>query len=265
MTIPGLARIGNIQIDKAANAIEVLLAPDKYSTTPDNEGRRIERVEGGFRILNWAIYRELAKGEHIREQNRLAQERFRNRHSDEEADEIHHEEPEDAPTVKDGPAEVKKHSLYHDDTQTVLQFLNEASGKQFREVEANLTIISARLNEDGVDLEGVKKMILHRCSLWKNDPKMREYLRPETLFRKSKFDSYYATRNESVQNGNGSGLPNPRPNPRNEGIVIGPTDYGSAGERRMRETTAAIRARRSAAEAVAGQVAGADQNLPGIG
>jgi hypothetical protein len=37
-------------------------------------------------------------------------------------------------------------------------------------------------------------MIDRQCALWKPDAKMCEFLRPETLFGKEKFDNYYAAR-----------------------------------------------------------------------
>jgi uncharacterized phage protein (TIGR02220 family) len=56
-----------------------------------------------------------------------------------------------------------------------------------------LRIISARLNEDGVTLDGVRHMITRQVERWKDTPQA-EYLRPETLFGKTKFQGYYANR-----------------------------------------------------------------------
>jgi uncharacterized phage protein (TIGR02220 family) len=92
------------------------------------------------------------------------------------------------------PAASKKLEAHHVDSTAVLEHLNEATGKKFRDTDANLAFISARLKEPGVDLDGVRKMVSRQVALWKNDDKMREYLRPETLFNKTKFDSYYASR-----------------------------------------------------------------------
>lgn len=75
----------------------------------------------------------------------------------------------------------------------MLYLLNEATGRHFRETDANLKAISYRLKEPGVDLDGVKQMIKRQCQRWKGS-RMEEYLRPETLFGKTKFDSYYASK-----------------------------------------------------------------------
>lgn len=86
---------------------------------------------------------------------------------------------------------------YHRDTRTVLHWLNEASQKHFRETDPNLSIISARLNEPGVALDGVKEMIERQCKKWMRTD-MQDYLRPETLFGKTKFDGYYAAKDQPL-------------------------------------------------------------------
>mgnify|MGYP002813370639 CR=1 FL=1 len=83
--------------------------------------------------------------------------------------------------------------MHSPESRVALFFLTEKSGKRFRETETNLGFIEARLKEPEVDIEGVKTMISRQCSLWLNT-NMAEYLRPETLFNKTKFDSYYAAR-----------------------------------------------------------------------
>jgi uncharacterized phage protein (TIGR02220 family) len=64
--------------------------------------------------------------------------------------------------------------------KSVLAFLNEKTGKRFREVEANLKLITARLAE--FDETMLRSIIVHRVQLWAADAKMAEYLRPATLF-----------------------------------------------------------------------------------
>lgn len=85
----------------------------------------------------------------------------------------------------------------------VLLFLNEASGREFRPTDTNLKFIEARLREPGVDLAGVQKMILRQVKRWKGTAQA-EYLRPETLFNKSKFDAYYAAKDEPIYENNGT-------------------------------------------------------------
>lgn len=57
-SVPGLARRAGITLEECEVALLTFQQPDKYSRTPDYEGRRIEAVDGGWRLLNHAKYRE---------------------------------------------------------------------------------------------------------------------------------------------------------------------------------------------------------------
>lgn len=65
--VPGLARAANVSIAEVEAAIACFIAADPHSRTPDNEGRRIEKVDGGWRLLNWDKYLLLKSKEEIRE------------------------------------------------------------------------------------------------------------------------------------------------------------------------------------------------------
>lgn len=101
--------------------------------------------------------------------------------------------PKDKDKDKDssGDRSAEERGEYHRESRTVLHILIEATGRHFRETDSNLEVISARLREPGVNLEGVRKMIARQCARWKGTVQ-EEFLRPETLFGKTKFDSYYA-------------------------------------------------------------------------
>lgn len=80
----------------------------------------------------------------------------------------------------------------------VLNHLNATASREFRATESNLTLIRCRLEEVKGDVAGVKAMVSRQTAKWKTDPKMSEFLRPETLFCKSKFGAYYDNRNLPV-------------------------------------------------------------------
>lgn len=96
----------------------------------------------------------------------------------------------------DGAA-IKKPRGLHPDTESVLDYLNQRAGRKFRRVPPNLSIISMRLSEPDVTLDGVKAMIDRQVTRWSGTTQA-EYLRPETLFNRTKFDSYYASKDEPV-------------------------------------------------------------------
>lgn len=55
-SIPGLARRANLSLQEVETALACFYAPDPYSRTKDHEGRRIEDIDGGWRLLNHAKY-----------------------------------------------------------------------------------------------------------------------------------------------------------------------------------------------------------------
>jgi len=69
-SVPGLAAIARVSLEATERALEKFRQPDKYSRTKDNEGRRIEDTEGGWRILNYDKYRTLRDEEERREYKR---------------------------------------------------------------------------------------------------------------------------------------------------------------------------------------------------
>ncbi len=58
-SIPGLASVANVSVDETRLAVKNLLSPDPDSRTKDYEGRRIEDIDGGWRILNYVKYRKM--------------------------------------------------------------------------------------------------------------------------------------------------------------------------------------------------------------
>ncbi|MDE2022071.1 MAG: conserved phage C-terminal domain-containing protein, partial [Patescibacteria group bacterium] len=71
----------------------------------------------------------------------------------------------------------------------VLDFLNAKTGRYFRRKDAALAPIRARLKE-GYTVAECRAVIARKCRAWSSDPKMRDYLRPATLFGSEKFAQY---------------------------------------------------------------------------
>lgn len=70
-SVANLAHRARVSITAAKRAIAALEDPDENSSDPENEGRRIERVAGGWIILNSQKYRELVSRAISREKTRL--------------------------------------------------------------------------------------------------------------------------------------------------------------------------------------------------
>lgn len=60
-SLPGLAHQSRKSKEATIAALGVLESPDAESKNPDYEGRRIKKVEGGWLVLNYALYREQAE------------------------------------------------------------------------------------------------------------------------------------------------------------------------------------------------------------
>ncbi len=72
---------------------------------------------------------------------------------------------------------------------SVISHLNEKAGTSYRaSSQATRELINGRLSE-GFTVDDFKKVIDKKCAEWK-DSDMEKYLRPETLFKRSKFESY---------------------------------------------------------------------------
>ena len=77
----------------------------------------------------------------------------------------------------------------HADAVEILGVLNATAGRNYKPVKANLEMIEARLKE-GATADEIKAVIGRKCSQWGADEKMAEYLRPATLFNRTKFAQY---------------------------------------------------------------------------
>lgn len=82
--VPGLAKRAGVTIAEAEQAIATLSAPDTYSRTPDHEGRRIAKIDGGWEILNHAKYRHAASLEDRKEKAAERAKRFRDKNKPKE-------------------------------------------------------------------------------------------------------------------------------------------------------------------------------------
>lgn len=56
--IPGLAGLAVLTIDETAAALALLTAPDPHSKNQEQGGRRVIKVEGGYKIVNGEFYRD---------------------------------------------------------------------------------------------------------------------------------------------------------------------------------------------------------------
>ena len=79
----GLAHAARLSLDETKLALDRLESPDPQSADlvecPDNEGRRIETVAGGWRLINYARYRDRMTADDRRQSSRERQRAWRSR------------------------------------------------------------------------------------------------------------------------------------------------------------------------------------------
>ena len=166
--ITGVASVAKVSVEKTQIAIEKFLAPDKLSTNTDNDGRRIERIKEGFKILNYEIYRQKDHTAAARQRKHRELSRVTG---------------------------VTSPSTYVSVSNEILSYLNLKTGRKYR----NAKEILPRLAE-GHTIDEFIKIIDTKIK----DPYFIEhphYLSPTTLFRKSHFDNYLNQRPEDFSKG----------------------------------------------------------------
>lgn len=98
-------------------------------------------------------------------------------------------EPQPLLDEPQAPAQPKK----PDPTEEVVNHLNNRLGTQYKTTtQATRKLIKARIKE-GFTVEDMKLVIDKKATEWGNNPKMAQYLRPDTLFG-NKFEGYLNTR-----------------------------------------------------------------------
>lgn len=76
-TVPALAKLANLTNEQCEEYLAKMQEPDKYSRSREYDGRRIERVEGGWFVLNGEKYRDKLNADDRREQVKQAVARHR--------------------------------------------------------------------------------------------------------------------------------------------------------------------------------------------
>ena len=76
-SVPGLAAMARVSVQECEEALVKLKSPDPHSRTKTFDGRRIEEVDGGWKILNGEKYRAKMNADERREYFRIKQQESR--------------------------------------------------------------------------------------------------------------------------------------------------------------------------------------------
>lgn len=213
-SVPGLAHAARVSVAECEEALRCFTSPDPYSKNPANDGRRVAKADRGWLLLN---YREHRNTEHRdpdrrREQNREAKRRQRAIDAAQQGQDVSQRQPASASVSQEcqqktavsqrvsqeaeaeAEAEADKENLLSgkpdvtEQAKAVIDYLNAKAGRDFRHVPANLKFVVARL-KSGATVEELKRVVDNRVSAWAGT-EQAQYLRPETLFNPTKFESY---------------------------------------------------------------------------
>lgn len=100
------------------------------------------------------------------------------------------------PKIKD--IRLKSINIHKEIRHEVIQYLNEKTGKSFHpDADDAIKFINGRLNDNKnpATKEDLLRVIDVKVFQWLDDPDHDKYLRPETLFNKTKFEGYRNERN----------------------------------------------------------------------
>lgn len=137
----------------------------------------IEIVDGVITITNWEKHQNIDGMDKIREQNRERKRKWDEKQKTKQT------------TTLAPPPDPPKPDENSDTVAAIVAYLNAKAGTNYRTTGAKTkSLIRARLSE-GFTEDSFRAVIDHKCGEWLSDPKMRGFLRPETLFG-SKFESY---------------------------------------------------------------------------
>ena len=150
----------------------------------------IEVVDNAYMISNWLAYQSGDRLEEMREKHRISQQKYREKQKmqlDEKDGDITRDVTCDViPSISISNSSSLSLS---DSYKEIIDYLNSITGKKFKVGTADTKKhIKARLSE-GFTIDDFKAVIDKKYAEWHADPKMSQYLRPQTLFG-TKFESY---------------------------------------------------------------------------
>lgn len=133
-SIVGLAKQAVLTVEEASAALEVLTSPDPYTVTAEFQGRRVEVIPGGWKILNHDKYRRMIQEEYKKEYNAAKQRDYRARKKTEK------EQAQDAAQFAGSTKHLPSQKFAENSsepltTHNVHQFMNHDPGPESEPIE----------------------------------------------------------------------------------------------------------------------------------
>jgi len=160
-SVANVAHRARITDEEAEQAIKILESPDPNSADEDNDGRRIEKVPGGWMILNAHKYRDLVTREMVREQTRIrvARKRLKDK----------------GVTLCNATVTPRNAKVTPSDTDTDTK-KEGANGSRPQSVEDWLKELEADKTYQGIDVRREYGKMLNWCKLRSKKPTQRRFI-----------------------------------------------------------------------------------------
>ena len=166
----------------------------------------VEIIDNIYRLSNWEKYQNIKGLEDIREQTRLRVAKFREKQKEIVCnDTCNTNVTLPSYSISNSNSNSNIYNIKEDNKKEYIKekdiiiYLNEKAGTGYKIIESNLKFVRNRLKDYSV--EEIKEVIDKKVIEWKGTT-MEKYLRPETLFNPTKFESYRNQNNLLSTQGN---------------------------------------------------------------
>ncbi len=160
-SVANVAHRARITDDEAEQAIKILESPDPNSADEDNDGRRVEKVPGGWMILNAGKYRDLVTREMQRAATRERVARHRSKLK--------------GVTLCNATVTQRNGKVTQSDTDTDTKE-RSANGSRPQSVEDWLKELEADKTYQGIDVRREYGKMLNWCKLRSKKPTQRRFI-----------------------------------------------------------------------------------------
>ena len=148
-SVPGLADMARVSLENTVKSLEKLSSPDPWSNSPEFEGRRIEKIDRGWRLLNYIKFRTLRDEEERRAYKTAKQREYRSKYK--KVDKVVDNVAESGHNA-DADAEVKQNQGQAPWTPNDLHPLNYAAKileeLAFPHTKDNLQVVAAAIEAE---------------------------------------------------------------------------------------------------------------------
>ncbi len=161
-SVANVAYRARITDEEAEQAIQILEGPDPNSADDENDGRRVEKVPGGWIVLNAQKYRDLVTREMVREQTRIRVARKR--------------EKDKGVTECNADVTLRNAKVTSSDTDTDTKKERGSNGSSLQSVEDWLKELESDKTYAGIDVRREYGKMLNWCKLRSKKPTQRRFV-----------------------------------------------------------------------------------------